>query len=464
MNGNKRDTFEFVCENDFLPEYLPKVYEAQYSEIACVVLNQGIIEYPTRRSLQDGGESNATITSTLGLNVQVSSRVALPSTTEFKDIVSTTFRRYRDAFQEDLSTMTPFFLAPSSIGDYSRHSEVAEKKGDDSQLPISILIGAIGGGAALAMILAAFVLRRQRSGSRAIFNPVLSADNTSGIKEVFAAEDGCFSVSSTCRPDMPGYVDSPSGTGALTQSASGHVSKSSGVMSVNLSDCSGKRRREQMQRSSAEKKPRPDYLPQVRSSWDNHPRKSGSSENSSLKGLALLQSSSSNHTSTVSASSLGLGRRMYFDHKRFLSKYQDRSRFLQTDSPDVSIDPRRAAGTPRVSTESTPRHARMEDCQVMSPRGDFVVQNETPSGSTFCQMQTTSSAANTGEVLDDLGMLEAELECSKSRVSTSAATPRRGNIRMYLHPIAKILPSTPHSASASTPNSESMSQMELSLG
>jgi hypothetical protein len=105
----------------------------------------------------------------------------------------------------------------------------------------------------------------------------------------------------------------------------------------------------------------------------------------------------------------------------------------QSDSHEsVSVDPRRAAGTPKdPKSKATPRQARYEDCTIRSPVESFVRKNETPKGTRFLQM-STDSAKHTGTVLEDLGRLEEEWDGQlDSKLSATATTPRRTNSEKF---------------------------------
>eukprot|EP00977_Amphora_coffeiformis_P009968 scaffold2329_cov161-Amphora_coffeaeformis.AAC.4 len=93
----------------------------------------------------------------------------------------------------------------------------------------------------------------------------------------------------------------------------------------------------------------------------------------------------------------------------------------------ISVDPRRAAGTPTDS--GTMR--RYEECTLRSPVESFVRKNETPKGTRFLQM-STDSAQHTGSVLEDLGRLEDEWDGQlESKLSATATTPRHTNSEKF---------------------------------
>ena len=62
-----------------------------------------------------------------------------------------------------------------------------------------------------------------------------------------------------------------------------------------------------------------------------------------------------------------------------------------------------------ASVANTPRQARLEDCDVNTPRGEFIQHNCTPKGTVFVQLNT-ESAQNVGKVLSDLTEMESKWE------------------------------------------------------
>ena len=93
----------------------------------------------------------------------------------------------------------------------------------------------------------------------------------------------------------------------------------------------------------------------------------------------------------------------------------------------ISVDPRRAAGTP--TDLGTMR--KYEECTIRSPVESFVRKNETPKGTRFLQM-STDSAKHTGNVLEDLGRLEDEWDGQlESKLSATATTPRHTNSEKF---------------------------------
>jgi hypothetical protein len=94
------------------------------------------------------------------------------------------------------------------------------------------------------------------------------------------------------------------------------------------------------------------------------------------------------------------------------------------DSVDVSIDPMRAAGTPVGKAKNT-----FKECKTGSPQGQFLQKNKTRYGGEFLQMNVTS-AAHTGKVLDDLGKSEEEWRGQlNTTMSATAPTPRANNTK-----------------------------------
>lgn len=193
---------------------------------------------------------------------------------------------------------------------------------------------------------------------------------------------------------------------------------------------------------------------------DTRPTKD-SDESSSLKGLVLVGtatpalSMSESHSvreekqpkqqsrplTSPRRRIFGFGgiRNKYTDKDRFQNMYQGQDRFLEgvSESGDVSIDPMRAAGTPKERSKH--RQSKFEECEVRSPVGRFLRKSETPSGSKFLQMNVTS-AVHTGDVLDDLGQLETDMDGHlESKASATAETPRQANTSQYRRAPKRII-------------------------
>jgi hypothetical protein len=86
------------------------------------------------------------------------------------------------------------------------------------------------------------------------------------------------------------------------------------------------------------------------------------------------------------------------------------------------------------SPKKTPKQAKMEDCEVGTPKGGFVTKQSTPKGTQFVQLDT-KSATRTGSILDDLTDLESEWEGKlDSKVNSVAETPKVNNLEKFHRP------------------------------
>ena len=88
---------------------------------------------------------------------------------------------------------------------------------------------------------------------------------------------------------------------------------------------------------------------------------------------------------------------------------------------------------------SSPAQARFEECTVNTPKGNFVQNQETPKGTSFAQLDTVS-AMNTGGIMRDLREFEDDWEGQlDSKVTNSAPTPRRGNLKKFQRPCRNVI-------------------------
>jgi hypothetical protein len=81
--------------------------------------------------------------------------------------------------------------------------------------------------------------------------------------------------------------------------------------------------------------------------------------------------------------------------------------------------------------QETPKQARLEDCEVKTPRGSFIQHNCTPDGTTFVQLNT-DSAQDVGEVLSDLTEMEVKWEGNlDSKTTAVSKTPKTNNLQKF---------------------------------
>jgi hypothetical protein len=89
--------------------------------------------------------------------------------------------------------------------------------------------------------------------------------------------------------------------------------------------------------------------------------------------------------------------------------------------------------TPKHANNSplTPKHAKFEDCHARSPKVAFVSGQETPKGTQFMQLNT-SSAVKTGGILDDLTRFERAWDVQlESKVNAITDTPKANNLERF---------------------------------
>jgi hypothetical protein len=80
---------------------------------------------------------------------------------------------------------------------------------------------------------------------------------------------------------------------------------------------------------------------------------------------------------------------------------------------------------------ATPKHAKFEECSARSPKVAFVQGQETPKGTQFMQLNT-SSAEKTGGILDDLTRFERAWDVQlDSKVNSVTETPRANNLEKF---------------------------------
>lgn len=178
--------FERVCGKQFLPEYLPLVYGADYGTIDCKVLSQS--KGAINRRLQKEVAAVAFSGDSLSVLMQVSSDVILPDEVEFEDLVQTTFMEHGAIFKNKLAVASPFF---ESVPDEEPSAGVTRSApgsdGADKKL-IFTLVGAVAGGifVALALLLLA---RRYTEAKRAAEVDFNKQAELSFLDEIFSIDD-----------------------------------------------------------------------------------------------------------------------------------------------------------------------------------------------------------------------------------------------------------------------------------
>lgn len=399
--------FQTICKSEFLATFLPRTHEANYNKIDCMILSQSIDKHSERQDEREPGEF------LLSILLQVRSEVQLPDSVAFSHIVSLTFQNFSEELQLSLESMADF----SSVHASDKGPIVTEIQGginppsNNGGITTTTLVGALLGGAVLALVVSGLILYRSRRawGTGAYNTP--SGDD--------ARQSRFTSSSVRSVPRVIGFtMDSTAfekGRASSPKSVSSEDSCNIEDLAKNLNvDC-------QSRTNSAEK------------------TEGSGSLDSSLHGLDLLQSSVSS-----GESKLPEGKRLA------RMKFNARRR----KSEDNSYKPKvaqmlNALGSDDASTDlecgidlTSKPHAenRMDESVKVMPSDDCMQGSETPEGESILQMHL-DDLAHTGEVLNDLGQFEEQWHdrLTRVRVSASAETPRQANTQYRRPPRSRSM-------------------------
>lgn len=452
MTDEELEQFQSICTDQFLPEFLPRVQDTKFEQISCKILDQRIVNSSRMlRKLQEIDNGAMAI----DVKTQVSAHVDV-SDESFSDIVAVAFDVFSDEFSTLLSSASSVFVAPVSVKDTDRFAsiqdsdQVKSEDNDWSETPLLVLVTAIAGGTLLAVVLAAFAVRRRRGHTvfRTNFNPVITNDYASGAgmitgdgassEEEMDKYDSSRAQSSTF-PRSLGIISSGDSVDEIILAMTNSASMHSGVPNKNssFSKRSTQPRNSRTSEESNRKHESPvTHLPPLNRSSD---------EESSLRGLKFvpsIQTSSENSDKKSVIMPFNFGfRRKYSNRSRISDSYDDMARYLSNSNSefsDVSIDPSRPAGTPMASSKVL---AKIEECEAATPRSNFIRQKQTHTGDRFVQM-SINEALHTGDVLDDLGKLENEFAnrsvMGETKFSASSAeTFKQGNSSSRLKPFIR---------------------------
>lgn len=390
MSEDDVKLFQSICKSEFLPTFLPKIEEAGYERIDCVILSQSIAK---RRKLQEESDQTYFLLSVL---LEIKSAVALPDHVTFSHVVSLTFETFSEEFRSMLGSMQYF----PSIHSSDRGSTFNGVQGgvnppsSNEGMTTVMLVGALLGGAALALFVSALIIihrSRQPWGA--------GTENNRPSEET--RQNRCFSQKARSVPKVIGFI--------TDIAVSENEIPASGPRSI-----------------ASDKSSNPEDAPSNMNKECHSKTTEGSgSVDSSLHGLDLLQSSVSSGESKIAnrkrMAKIKTGCRRKSDEN---SQKHREIQHLDSPESDDSID--LECGV--ESTTNTHAQTRMEDCYTAPLKGDYVQRNKTPDGENFLQMHL-DNAAHTGEVLNDLGQFEEEWHdrLTRVRVSASAETPRQAN-------------------------------------
>lgn len=554
MNATTIQIFEATC-SEFLPTFLPAVYQNDYQFVECQLLSQSLVNL-NNRFFQPNAEGDANAR-TLAILVRVSARTNLPDSIKFNDLVGQVFGTFSRNLESQLAVASNYFIASSSLvpsnieGGTQGRSAAGDGNDDDTDdVPLIPIVAAAVGGAVLAVGVAAFLLIRRDNDEEESLpthqeQPFQAADSNSMGSMLFdddydyeEQKTGTQMSESTTGPFLPptpiglDAIPSPHGFGGTPRSdhdstdpqldsavdqllptvnskdrsllsevsRGSHMAvmgteillkqykvprnaknaKSNPHTSTRSSPRRGKRQdsggSNNESISSKKAVDAPETIDQAEKakflfvapvvvtggtsvsgtdrSLQAMKRQSLDEDDCEIDALKLIGNHKDNPKEIAGSSNRS--QKMDAPDSREASDGGEAQEFVVNPSPrqtffgfgmgfrkkqntkhqqmilpatsDVSIDPRRAAGTPRTSTTNkTSQHATIEECHARSPKGRFVRKNETPSGSKFLQMNL-NSAEHTGSVLDDLGKSERQWKGHLNSVaSCTADTPRVGN-------------------------------------
>jgi hypothetical protein len=464
--------FEEKCAA-FLPIFLPAIYQAEFQFVECELLSQSMVtDVPAgRRRLQQGGQDSRF----LAVLVRVSARANLPASIRFNDLVGQVFGTFGSTLQLNLNSASPYFGTASTLvpGGLEGGPTNTDNTGSDAKavdFPIIIVAAAAVVGAVLAIGMAAFMLSVKRSrgvdtlprhstadsvGSFIIDDDVGDDDQKTGTQLSESTYGPFLPPTPIGVGSVPGEIDSESFVepeGGLSPDSASSAPRNASREVQYLRQGSRMATAVELERSFDSTFVDPLGLGQSASAVDRSlqavKRKSPNEGKWDMDVMKLIGSGSAN----VAAGNEDefvvnpLPRRSFFGFAMGFRNQNEAKASLPHDvvapacsgdvsndvvapafSGDVSNDPMRAAVTRVGTAKNTDSHATIEECTARSPKGNFLQKNETPSGGEFLQLNVTS-AAHTGNVLDDLGKSEQEWKGQLSAtMSATAETPRVGN-------------------------------------
>ncbi|GKZ00229.1 hypothetical protein MPSEU_000975800 [Mayamaea pseudoterrestris] len=173
MDNETVAIFEDVIARQYLPQVLPLVYPASYTNTKCKVVSQTSLNSNAERKLQDTTTSKKqtaklyVTTDDIKILLRISSNVNPPAE-NFDELVGTALQEYPNLLQQLLSNQTTYFETESSIDKSDRDDDsvpppvaAIEKTPTSSSgkngMPVIIIISAVAGGVVVAL-LAAFYL------------------------------------------------------------------------------------------------------------------------------------------------------------------------------------------------------------------------------------------------------------------------------------------------------------------
>ena len=164
MDKDTVQIFEQVVAEQFLPQVLPLVHLAKYTDIQCFVESQTLLHDGTSRKLFQRAKM-VVKTEEVSIVLKITSNVDPPAD-NFDELVTLAMQQYSLLLQQLLSEETDYFepaptIAPTNspvtaaptvpIGDVSAVEEQPESS-DTEALPIMVIVGAAVGGVLVALL------------------------------------------------------------------------------------------------------------------------------------------------------------------------------------------------------------------------------------------------------------------------------------------------------------------------
>lgn len=493
MDDSTTQVFESVCAEEFLPVYLPKIHQAEYSDIQCHVLSQREL-HVRHRTLQETGNVELQ-TGSVAILLRASSQVDR-APERFVEVVRAAFEIYSTEFQQLLSDQTDYFepvwTGGSNTDPSAAVAPVSNDTSDKKQLVI--IVGSVMGGLVLAIALFIFLKVREVDNIRSYDNHV----------EVFSigSQDGSLakaSIATGPRPRPPSPIEIPEPVPSEIDPWASEEERQMRVVALTpnsvdsylvldddeeegglpVSDPLGLRQSASSVEKNLQRKDRLKMIATIStggdSDGDESPRRKskanfsiitdGNSEESDLFTDKEDTSGSGSGTNGATDSSSDLkGLRLVDSSGTFSIKYEQKtpdktfrpwqlfgfqrksngpgdsisdfypSSSSLSESVSISIDPTQPAGTP--VHKQMPKLLDMgpeidPDLSSSSSHNEFIREGKTESGAKYLQINT-DSASHTGSVLDDLSSLESQRHRRlKSRPTPSDPTPKVDNRGKY---------------------------------
>lgn len=153
--------FEDVCAKVFLPDFIPWIYSADYTDLTCEVLEQVHLGRQLRRRSQEVQTAELSyFINGVSVFYRVTSTVVLSEGLVFSDIVKQTFETFSGEFREDLEEASDFFLPQNSVEEPVPITD--QEEGGSKTRNGAIIGGSLAVGAVLALTVA-FLIARHRN-------------------------------------------------------------------------------------------------------------------------------------------------------------------------------------------------------------------------------------------------------------------------------------------------------------